>query len=161
MIDQTNEKLPQLVDSFYDDDDDDSTPSRAPITTETNIVTSKPPIYRPQPQNSPVSSSTSDTSDHDITDVSSINEHSRPPFHLQSMKTVLFGLSDRSSGLPSPADTDRQQLGKNDSLLSFSQQKHVRSQKKDSQRFRITSSAINRQQQQKRIERENLVSLLI
>ncbi|CAF3350161.1 unnamed protein product [Rotaria socialis] len=154
MIDQTNEKLPQLSDSFYDDDD--STISPTSVISETRIVATKPPVYRQRTQNSTVSSSSSDTSEHDITDVSSINEQQRHPFHLESMKTVLLGLSAPSSGQPSPAYNDRQQLTRNDTIDDYYQKSRMQNHVKDNPRFRLTSSAINRQQQQQRIERENL-----
>ncbi|CAF2957592.1 unnamed protein product [Rotaria sp. Silwood2] len=153
MVDQTNETLPQLSDSFYDDND--STISPPALISNIQIVTSKPPIYRQQTQ----SSNSSDTSEHDITDVSSINEQQHP-FHLEAMKNVLFGLSAPTSGLPSPSYSDQQQLNKRDMQIltdNYSQQPYIHNCTKDHhQRIRLTSSAINRQQQQQRIERENL-----
>ncbi|CAF3741985.1 unnamed protein product [Rotaria sordida] len=152
-----NEKLTQSTDSFYDDDDDNNNNTISPpsLISNIHIVTSKPPIYRQQTQNS----NSSNISDHDITDVSSINEQQQQhPFHLESMKNVLFGLSTPTTGLPSPVYSDQQRSIKKDMQIlnnNYYQKPYIHNYTKD-HRFRLTSSAINRQQQQQRIERENL-----
>ena len=166
MIDQTNETLQHLPDSFYDDND--SAISSSLLNSENRIVTFKPPVYRQQVQRSNSPSPSSDTSEHDITDVSSINEQQQHSFHLQSMKHVLLGLSPLNSGQAFAAHTDQQQLTREGpqmpinkmekELDHYYQRSHISKYTKDHHRIRLTSSAINRQQQQQRIERENLVN---
>ncbi|CAF3751098.1 unnamed protein product [Rotaria sp. Silwood1] len=154
MIDQTNETLTKPSDSFYDNNYSKISPSL--LMSDIPIVTSKPPIYRLQTQ----SSNSSNTSEHDITDVSSIKEHQQHPFHLESMKNVLFGLSARTSSLPSPTYSDQQQFNKKNMQIvtdNYYQQPYIHNHNHHNHhRIRLTSSAINRQQQQQRIERENL-----
>ena len=143
MIDQTNE----ISDSFYDDND--NSPS---FISKVEIVTSKPPVH-PQ-QNQSLNSSYS--SEHDITDVSSINEQQQV-FHLQSMKHVLLGSSSPTNPPSTPVYSYQQELNKKDirkTHLHY-QQPYIHNH----HRFRLTSSAINRQKQQQKIERENLVKL--
>jgi hypothetical protein len=165
MINQTNETLPRSSDPFYDDNDDSTSPPS--LISEIRLVTSKPPVYRQQNQNSNSPSASSHSSEHDITDVSSINEQvQKNPFHLQSMKHVLFGLSSPISHPSSPSYFHPQQSIKKDNndnekcFHSHYQQPYIHNHRKDHYQIRLTSSAINRQKQQRRIERENLVKFL-
>jgi hypothetical protein len=150
----------EIRDSFYDDDDNNNNNHSPSLISKIQIVTSKPPVY-PQ-QNQSLNSSYS--SEHDITDVSSLNE--QQPFRLQSMKHVLLGLSTPNSPPSSPVYFHQQELNKKDVRFLTNDNKKTRLQQHyeqpyihNHQRFRLTSSAINRQKQQQKIERENLVRL--
>ena len=92
------------------------------------------------------------------------------PFHLQSMRNVLLGSSPPASRPPTPAHSQQELNKKHVRIVADETDKnfHHRSQHhhhqpyihghtKDYRRVRLTSSAINRQRQQQRIERENLV----
>jgi hypothetical protein len=138
MIDQENDKIQKSSDSFYDD-------TTSSLISEIRIVPSKPPVYHQQSQSSNSLSPLSDSSEYDITNVSSISKKYQHPFHLESMRHVLFGLSTPTSRSSSPVYSYPQQLTQKHSHHRY--------------RIRLTSSAINRQKQQQRIERENLVRL--
>lgn len=100
--------------------------------------------------------------------------HDQHPFHLQSMRHVLLGPSVPNSRPPSPADPPSHDLAKKHVRIVTdetenshrqrtphrhqTQQPYIHGHTKDYHRVRLTSSAINRQKQQQRIERENLVS---
>ncbi|CAF3894953.1 unnamed protein product [Adineta steineri] len=90
------------------------------------------------------------------------------PFHLQSMRHVLLGSTTPTSRPPSPAH-HQQQLNKKhvrivtddiDKSHQHHQSQHrppyIHNHTRDHRRVRLTSSAINRQKQQQKIERENL-----
>jgi len=95
------------------------------------------------------------------------------PFHLQSMRHVLLGSSTPTSRPPSPAHQQQQQLNKKHVRIvtdetdknrhnhSQHTQPYIHGHTKDYRRVRLTSSAINRQKQQQKIERENFVRLKI
>jgi hypothetical protein len=189
MLGKSNETLPQTRDSFYDDDDENSTPRAPTLISSIRIVTSKPPVYRRQSQSS--TSPSSGCSDRDVTDVSSLGgdhhqsqqvqdeNHRRKsdheqhhPFHLQSMRHVLLGSSTPTSRPPSPAHQQKQlnkkhvrivtdETDKNRHNHSQHTQPYIHGHTKDYRRVRLTSSAINRQKQQQKIERENFVRLKI
>lgn len=98
-------------------------------------------------------------------------------FRFESMKTVLLGTSGPMSRPPSPAqptsptsskkqvriatedtgkfDDDDQPPVRNHQM----KQPYIHGHKREQPRVRLTSSAINRQKQQQKIERENLVSI--
>ncbi len=186
MLAKSNETLPQTRDSFFDDDEEGNSTSRAPpLISSIRIITSKPPVYRRQSQSSSSPSPSSCYSDHDVTDVSSLGgdqqqqqngNHRRKStqeqhhsFHLQSMRHVLLGSSAPTSRPPSPV-YPQQPLNKKhvrivtdetDKKHHHQQQQHhqpyIHGHTKDYRRVRLTSSAINRQKQQQKIERENLV----
>lgn len=107
-----------------------------------------------------------------------LNHEQHHPFHLQSMRHVLLGSAAPTSRPPSPADPQAQQrlhkkhvrivADEADENLSqrhsqrqhhhhHHQQPYIHGHSKDYRRVRLTSSAINRQKQQQKIERENLV----
>ena len=183
----SNHRPPQAKDSFYDDDDDveSGIVPTPPCISSIRIVTSKPPVYRRQSHSSTSPSPSSCNSDHDVTDVSSIGgEHHRsspPPqqnkphtFHLQSMRRVLLGSPAPPSRPPSPVDSVPTSTKKHVRIMADDtekparphshneareQQPFVHSHRRDHHhRIRLTSSAINRQKQQQKIEQENLVS---
>jgi len=94
------------------------------------------------------------------------------PFHLQSMRHVLLGSSTPTSRPPSPAHQQQQlnkkhvrivtdEKDKNRHNQSQHTQPYIHGHTKDYRRVRLTSSAINRQKQQQKIERENFVRLKI
>jgi len=194
MLAKSNESLPRTRDSFFDNDDDDdgeeeedqrNTNDRTPQgISSIRIVTSKPPVYRRQSQSSNSPSASSNCSDRDVTDVSSLGGDNSQrkqdhPFHLQSMRHVLLGSSAPASRPPSPADSRQNQLNKKHGRIVTNdteqksqhsnnhhhhhhhrhhQQPYIHGHTKEYRRVRLTSSAINRQKQQQKIERENLVS---
>jgi hypothetical protein len=99
------------------------------------------------------------------------------PFHLQSMRHVLLGSSAPTSRPPSPANPQQQSNKKHVRIVTdetdtnlhqhhhhhhhhHHQQPYIHGHTKDYRRVRLTSSAINRQKQQQRIERENLVRFI-
>jgi len=129
MIDKTNKSLSRSSNSFYAD-----TTSSPSLISESRIVTSKSSDVHQQIQSSNSSSLSLYSSEHDITHVSSINEQHL--FNLQSMKYILFDLSTPTNRAHSH------------------QQPYIHNH-----RIHLTSSAINRQKQQQKIERENLVRL--
>ncbi|CAF1135100.1 unnamed protein product [Rotaria sp. Silwood1] len=186
MLGKSNETLSQARDSFYDDDDDEnSTVPATPVISSIRIVTSKPPIHRQQSQSNSSSSPSSCSSDHDVTDVSSLGgehhqiqqkqkheDHRRKsdhdqhhPFHLQSMRHVLLGSSVPTSRPPTPVHPQEELNKKHVRIITdetdkkhhhHHQQPYIHGHTKDYRRVRLTSSAINRQKQQQKIERENL-----
>ncbi|CAF0832148.1 unnamed protein product [Adineta ricciae] len=198
MLGNSNDTLPRMRDSFFDEDDDDDnnnnnpTPRAPPLISSIKIVTSKPPVYRRQSQSSSSPSPSSCCSDRDVTDVSSMggdhhHHHQLPPrqqdsrqrhsdydqhhpFHLQSMRHVLLGSSAPTSRPPSPANHQTQSNKKHVRIVtddtdqnhhhrhqnSHHQQPYIHGHAKDYRRVRLTSSAINRQKQQQKIERENM-----
>ena len=184
MLGKSTDASPQTTDSFYDDHDE-SNPSAPPFISSIRIVTSKPPMYRRPSETSDSPSPSSCSSDRDVTDVSSMGGDNRiiheekpshHPFHLQSMRHVLLGPSAPTSRPPSPAhppspdmiitkkhvrivtnETDHGERQRSHPRHP-NQQPYIHGHRRDSQRVRLTSSAINRQKQQQRIERENLVS---
>ena len=184
MLGKSTDASPQTTDSFYDDHDE-SHPSAPPFISSIRIVTSKPPMYRRPSETSDSPSPSSCSSDRDVTDVSSMGgdnrimheeKSSHHPFHLQSMRHVLLGPSAATSRPPSPVhppspdmiitkkhvrivtnETDHGERQRSHPRHS-NQQPYIHGHRRDSQRIRLTSSAINRQKQQQRIERENLVS---
>jgi hypothetical protein len=91
------------------------------------------------------------------------------PFHLHSMRHVLLGSSAPTSRPPSPVHPQQQLNKKHVRIVTDEtdknhhhhhhqhQQPYIHGHTKDYRRVRLTSSAINRQKQQQRIERENLV----
>lgn len=169
-----------------DDEEENSTLPAPPIISSIRIVTSKPPVYRRQSQSSSSPSPSSCCSDRDVTDVSSLggdhrqlqpSQHQRKsnheqhhhPFHLQSMRHVLLGSSAPTSRPPSPAHPQQPLNKKHVRIVTdetdqkhqhhrhHHQQPYIHGHTKDYRRVRLTSSAINRQKQQQKIERENLV----
>ena len=186
MLAKANESLPQTRDSFFDDDDDDSTLPAPPLISSIRIVTSKPPVYRRQSQSSSSPSPSSCFSDRDVTDVSSLggdhphaqrmqqqsqsksNHDPHHPFHLNNMRHVLLGSSAPTSRPPSPAHPQQGSKKKHVRIVAddadqkhrhqHHQQPYIHGHSNEHRRIRLTSSAINRQKQQQRIERENLVS---
>ncbi|UJR32190.1 hypothetical protein I4U23_019654 [Adineta vaga] len=95
------------------------------------------------------------------------------PFQLQSMRRVLLGSPAPTSRPPSPANHQLQSNKKHVRIVtddidenqhnhshhhqnSHQQQPYIHGHAKDYRRVRLTSSAINRQKQQQKIERENL-----
>ena len=183
MLGKSTDASPQTTDSFYDDQDENNSPAPQYVSS-VRIVTSKPPIYRRPSETSSSPSPSSCSSDRDVTDVSSMGgdhrltheeKSSHHPFHLQSMRHVLLGTSTATSRPPSPAHPPSPDMimkkhvrivtNENDRVEQqhshsrhHSQQPYIHGHRRDIQRIRLTSSAINRQKQQQRIERENLVS---
>jgi hypothetical protein len=105
------------------------------------------------------------------------NHEQHHPFHLQSMRHVLLGSSAPTSRPPSPANPQQQSNKKHVRIVTdetdtnlhqhhhhhhhhHHQQPYIHGHTKDYRRVRLTSSAINRQKQQQRIERENLVRFI-
>lgn len=100
------------------------------------------------------------------------NHDSHHPFHLKHMRHVLLGSSAPTSRPPSPAnstqvskkkhvrivDEDADQKHSHHHHRQHHQQPYIHGHSNEHRRIRLTSSAINRQKQQQRIERENLVS---
>ena len=99
----------------------------------------------------------------------------RHAFHLQSMRHVLLGSSAPTSRPSSPVNPPSPETNKKhvrivteneDQKRDHSSRNHqhqvsqpyIHGHHRDHHRVRLTSSAINRQKQQQRIERENLVS---
>ncbi|CAF1017042.1 unnamed protein product [Rotaria sordida] len=99
------------------------------------------------------------------------NHDQHHPFHLQSMRHVLLGSSIPTSR-PSTPVHPQQELNKKQVRIvadetdknhhqhhhhhHHHQQPYIHGHTKDYRRVRLTSSAINRQKQQQKIERENL-----
>ncbi|CAF0942451.1 unnamed protein product [Adineta steineri] len=110
------------------------------------------------------SSNSSDSSEYDITNVSSISMSHQHPFQLQSMKHVLLGLSPSTSRSTSPTYSFHHQQQLNETNVSIKKNSHhhhyeqpfIHNNRNNHYRTRLTSSAINRQKQQQQIERENL-----
>jgi len=90
MIDQENNKIQKSSDSFYDDTTS-SPSSPSSLMLENPIVTSKPPVNHQKSQSFNSLSPLSDSSEYDITNISLINKKHQHPFHLESMRHVLFG----------------------------------------------------------------------
>lgn len=99
------------------------------------------------------------------------NHDQHHPFHLQSMRHVLLGSSAPTSRPPSPANSQQTLNKKHVRIVAADdadhrqhrqhhhhQQPYIHGHSNERRRIRLTSSAINRQKQQQRIERENLVS---
>lgn len=190
MLAKANDTIPQTRDSFFDDDEEDATLPAPPLISSIRIVTSKPPVYRRQSQSSSSPSPSSNGSDRDVTDVSSMggdhphfqqrqqsrrksNQEQHHPFHLQSMRHVLLGSSAPTSRPPSPANSQQALNKKHVRIVTddtdqnhhhhrqhrqHHQQPYIHGHSNERRRIRLTSSAINRQKQQQKIERENLVS---
>ncbi|CAF2957646.1 unnamed protein product [Rotaria sp. Silwood2] len=91
------------------------------------------------------------------------------PFHLQSMRHVLLGSSVPTSRPPTPVHPQQELNKKHVRIVAdetdknhhhhhhhHQQQPYIHGHTKDYRRVRLTSSAINRQKQQQRIERDNL-----
>ena len=104
------------------------------------------------------------------------NHERHNPFHLQNMRHVLLGSSAPTSRPPSPAHPQEQLNKKHVRIVADEieknhqnhsnhhhhhnhnhQQPYIHGHTRDYRRVRLTSSAINRQKQQQKIERENLV----
>ena len=188
MLAKSNETLPQTRDSFFDDDEEGNSTTRdPPLISSIRIVTSKPPVYRRQSQSSSSPSPSSCCSDRDVSSLGGDHQQSQPqhrqhgnhqrkqdheqhhPFHLQSMKHVLLGSSVPTSRPPSPVHPQQQLHKKHVRIVTdetdknhhhhHHHQPYIHGHTKDYRRVRLTSSAINRQKQQQKIERENLVRI--
>jgi hypothetical protein len=103
------------------------------------------------------------------------NHERHHPFHLQNMRHVLLGSSAPTSRPPSPVHPQQQLNKKHVRIVADEteenhqnhynhhlnhhnhQQPYIHGHTRDYRRVRLTSSAINRQKQQQKIERENLV----
>lgn len=188
MLAKANESLPQTRDSFFDDDDDLTLPAPPLISSIRIVTSKPPVYRRQsQSSSSPSPSSCfSDRDVTDVSSLGGDHPHAREmqqqsqqksthdphhPFHLNNMRHVLLGSSAPTSRPPSPAHPPQGSKKKHVRIIADdADQKHhhhhrqhhtqpyIHGHSNEHRRIRLTSSAINRQKQQQRIERENLVS---
>ena len=97
MFGKSGETLPQARDFFYDEDDDSATFPAPQLISSIRIITSKPPIFRQESQNSNSFPPSSLVAYQLQLQQHKYNEHQRKlsheqlhPFHIQSMRHVLL-----------------------------------------------------------------------
>ncbi|CAF0888863.1 unnamed protein product [Adineta steineri] len=159
-----DDKLSQSSDFIHDNRTlSPSSSSSSSYVSKLAIIPTKLSIDQQQQQQHH-SSNSSDSSEYDITNVSSISMLHQHPFQLQSMKHVLLGLSPSTSRSTSPTYSFHHQQQLNETNVSIKKNSHhhhyeqpfIHNNRNNHYRTRLTSSAINRQKQQQQIERENL-----